>query len=136
MKVIVDTCIWSDAFRRSAYDKENRYVKELKNLINDGRVQMIGPVRQEILSGIRFRKQFEKLKKLLQTFPDIDIKSNDFETAAMFYNLCRKEGIQGSNTDFLICALSSNNNLPIFTRDNDFELFRPILNIKLHTVQY
>jgi hypothetical protein len=26
--------------------------------------------------------------------------------AAQFFNLCRSRGIQGSNTDFLICACS------------------------------
>ena len=58
MKIIVDTCIWSLALRRvKANDSE--HVKELRQLIKEFRVQMIGPIRQEILSGIRSKKQFD-----------------------------------------------------------------------------
>ncbi len=43
---------------------------ELRHLVQDHRVQMIGPVRQEILSGIRHESQFNKLKAHLENFPD------------------------------------------------------------------
>ena len=52
MKIIVDTCIWSIALRRNIV-KENPYIEELKNLIEEVRVQFIGPIRQELLSGIK-----------------------------------------------------------------------------------
>ena len=83
-------------------------------MIREGRVQMIGPIRQELLSGIKFAEQFKKLKKTLTYFPDLQIKSADYEKAAELFNLCRKSGIQGSNTDFLICAIAVNHNMTIF----------------------
>ena len=55
MKIIIDTCVWSLALRRNE-TQDNEYVGELKELINEVRVQLVGPVRQELLSGIRSKK--------------------------------------------------------------------------------
>jgi predicted nucleic acid-binding protein len=41
------------------------------------------------------------------------------------------EGIQGSTTDFLICAVAHLENLEIFTTDNDFENYGAFLPIEL-----
>jgi predicted nucleic acid-binding protein len=40
--------------------------------------------------------------------------------------------VQGSNTDFLICAAAERRNLPILTTDADFRRFAAILPITLH----
>ena len=42
------------------------------------------------------------------------------------------EGVQGSNTDFLICAAAERRGLPIFTTDADFTRFARLLPIELH----
>ena len=52
MKIIVDTCIWSLAVRRNNV-AQNPYIDELRSLIEEIRVQLIGPIRQELLSGIK-----------------------------------------------------------------------------------
>ena len=109
--------------------------QELRQLIQDHRVQMIGPIRQEILSGIRNDSQFNKLKKHLESFPDLPILTNDYVRAAKFFNLCRSKGIQGSNTDFLICAVAVRNKLSIFSTDKDFELFSKHIKITLHQAE-
>ena len=131
MKVIVDTCVWSLALRR-----KNRaaspVVHEFERLIKEFRVQMIGPIRQEILSGIRSKAQFNSLKDHLSNFPDLPITTEDFERAAEFFNLCRAKGVQGSNTDFLICAVAERSNCNLFTTDKDFHLFSKYIPIKFH----
>ena len=131
MKVIVDTSLWSLALRR---DKQASFstVEELQHIIHDHRVQMIGPIRQEILSGIRSESQFKKLQKHLDSFPDLPILTEDYVTAAKLFNRCRSKGIQGSNTDFLICAVAVRNRFSIFTTDKDFELFSKHIQIVLH----
>jgi predicted nucleic acid-binding protein len=131
MKVIVDTSVWSLALRRG---DQNRIpcVKELRSLIQDYRVQMIGPIRQEILSGIQSESHFQNLKKHLESFTDLPIRTEDYVEAARFFNLCRSKGIQGSNTDFLICAVSVRNEMSIYTTDKDFELFAEHIPIQFH----
>jgi predicted nucleic acid-binding protein len=131
MKVIVDTSVWSPALRRDKQEP-SAPVQELRHLIHDHRVQMIGPIRQEILSGIRSESQFKKLRKHLESFPDLPILTEDYVAAAKYFNRCRSKGIQGSNTDFLICAAAVRNKFSIYTTDKDFQLFSKHLPILLH----
>jgi predicted nucleic acid-binding protein len=131
MKVIVDTSVWSLALRRGK-QSSSRPVQELRNLVQDHRVQMLGPIRQEILSGIRNDTEFRKLQKNLESFPDLPILTEDYVTAARFFNLCRSKGVKGSNTDFLICSVAVRNKFSIYTTDRDFELFFKHLPIVLH----
>ena len=131
MKVIVDTSVWYLALRRDKQDS-NSTVQELQRLIKDHRVQMIGPIRQEVLSGIRSESQFKKLQKHLESFPDLPAVTEDYVAAAKYFNRCRSKGIQGSNTDFLICAIANRNKFSIFTTDKDFELFSKHIKIALH----
>jgi hypothetical protein len=61
---------------------------------------MIGPVRQEILSGIRDLAQFNLLRDALRAFPDLPLNADDYEQAAAFFNRCRSLGVQGTHIDF------------------------------------
>jgi predicted nucleic acid-binding protein len=130
MRILVDTSIWSLALRRKVISND-KVVTQLRELITESRVEMIGPIRQEILSGISDAVHFEKLKKYLAAFEDYPVSRQDYESAAEMYTLCRKKGIQGSNTDFLICAVAVNNKMSIFTTDKDFALFAKMLPISL-----
>lgn len=134
MKVIVDTSIWSLALRRSK-DIENKYVDELEELIKEVRAQLVGPVRQELLSGIKSEKQYKTLKKHLKAFKDLTIEQVDYELAAQYFNTARQKGIQGSNTDFLLCAISTRHRMPIFTADKDFINFQSVIPIELHKIR-
>lgn len=129
MKVIVDTVIWSLAFRRQS--GAANYQALLKDLVADGRVALLASVRQEVLSGIRHQEQYERLKLSLRAFPDLPLKMEDYELAASFYNQCQSKGVQGANTDFLICAAAVNHNCEIFTTDKDFSHFATVVPIKL-----
>ena len=96
MKVLVDTSVWSLALWRtgSLYEDETFLVAALSDLLNDLRVVMIGPVRQELLSGISSIQQYSRLKEKLQAFEDLPLTCTYYEKAAEFYNICRKSGIQ------------------------------------------
>ncbi len=133
MMVLVDTCIWSLALRRRCAVAHRLERHEFEQLIRESRVQMVGAVRQELLSGIRVARQFEVLRSHLQPFEDLKLDTEDYETAARYFNLCRTHGIQGSNTDFLLCAVAARRDLSIFTADNDFVRFARYLPLKLHT---
>jgi hypothetical protein len=133
VKILVDTSIWSMALRRRDTSKNVALTSALASLIEDGRAVIIGPIRQELLSGIKERAQFERLREHLQAFPDVAVTTEDYEEAAAFFNLCRDRGIQGSNTDFLICAVAVRKNFSIFTNDDDFAHFASVLPISLHS---
>lgn len=128
--ILIDTCIWSEALRK----KNAKYIEvvdKLTKIITENQAAIIGPIRQELLSGIKEKKMFSQLKERLSYFPDIELSGKDYEQAAEYFNLCQKKGVQGSNTDFLICSVSSRFEIPIFTLDKDFHVFQKILKIKL-----
>lgn len=128
MRVIVDTDVWSEAFRKSG--TKSGYVDELANLIQEGRIQMIGCIRMEILCGIKGEKMFSSLAAKLEPFPDKPLDAEVFVTAARFFNLCRSKGIQGSNNDFIICACSVLWKMPILSKDKDFTRYQKLLPIE------
>ncbi|MEO7189538.1 MAG: PIN domain-containing protein [Vicinamibacterales bacterium] len=107
--------------------------EELRRLIAHGRVAIVGPVRQEVLSGIREQAAFLRLRDQLRAFDDELLEPADYERAAEHFNTCRAAGVQGSNTDFLLCAIAERRSLPLLTTDQDFIRYARLLPLKLHT---
>ncbi|MBI2417243.1 MAG: PIN domain-containing protein [Ignavibacteriales bacterium] len=130
MKYLVDTSIWSLAFRRQEI-KHEKVANLLSELIDRKQVVLCGAVRQELLSGIKIQEQFRLLKSRLRYFEDQRTTTEDYELAAEFYNTCRSNGVQGSNTDFLLCAIAANHNLTLLSSDGDFQHFQKHLKFKL-----
>jgi len=124
MNVLVDSSVWSLALRRNTTNDAIAIVNLLRDLIADGRVVLLGAIRQEVLSGVRYKEQFARLREYLRAFPDLELTTEDYELAAEFFNTCRSNGVQGSNTDFLLCAVAHRRGYSIFTTDKDFENFR------------
>ncbi|MDO9202362.1 MAG: hypothetical protein Q7U58_13700, partial [Hydrogenophaga sp.] len=96
---------------------------------------MMGAIRQELLSGIKTQAGFDALKSTLRAFEDVPVAMQDCEKAAEVFNACRVHGVQGSNTDFLICAVSVNHQLPIFSVDNHFLNYRKHVPVLLYWQQ-
>lgn len=135
MSVLIDTSVWSLSFRRkpehlSAIEKST--VEELRELVREGRARIIGPIRQELLSGIKSTQQYDNLLNELRTFPDESIDSSDYESAARIANILRSNGLAASGVDALICTIAIDRNLSIFTTDPDFLAFKKAIPIKLH----
>jgi predicted nucleic acid-binding protein len=133
--VLVDTTIWSLALRRRPHQlsaAEKGLVEEWADLVSSGRVALIGPVHQEVLSGIRGTEAFEALHEKLSSFRYLATLPGDFVQAARFFNLCRSHGVAGSHIDMLICAMAHRYGVPIFTTDPDFPGYAKHLPIRLH----
>jgi predicted nucleic acid-binding protein len=132
MNIVVDTSVWSLALRRQRPSRAAETL-ELAELIREGRAAILGPVRQELLSGVPHQRQYDTLRGYLRAFPDVALAPDDYEEAAAFFNRCRAKGVQGSNTDFLICAAAARRQLGILTTDADFVHFAKLLPIQLHS---
>ncbi len=131
MKVIVDTSVWSLAFRRKAVVKTAE-VADLVRVVEEGLVVLLGPVRQEVLSGIKHREQFERLRERLAAFPDLELMTRDFETAAELCNLCIAKGVQASHTDFLIAAAAIIRGYEVLSADQDFKNIARIVPVRTY----
>ena len=63
---------------------------------------------------------------------DVVLEQSDYEEAATCFDRCRTKGLPGSNTDFLMCAVSLRRELAILTTDRDFKGFARVLGFDLH----
>ena len=134
MNVLVDTSIWSLALRYKRHGltaSDHVLIRALADLVGYGRAQLIGPVRQEVLSGIREQAQFVRLRDALRLYEETTLITNDFEEAARMSNECRRRGITGSPVDFLLCAVAERHQWQIFTTDRDFDQYKSILGLTL-----
>ena len=127
-KVLVDTNIWSTILRRSS-EEDVIIRKNIELLIGESRLAIIGPIRQEVLSGIKDEKKFHILKNHLSSFEDEIIDSVDYENAAKVFNDCRSKGIAASAIDSLIVAVIQRNGFEIYTKDKDFDEYSKIVKI-------
>ena len=104
----------------------------LTQLIEQNRATILGPIRQGVLSGYSEFDTFRELKSKLAHFPNENILDLDYETAAEYSNLCRRNGVQGSHIDFLICAVAVRTKMKIYTTDKDFGKFANHLPISIY----
>ena len=130
MKVIADTSIWSLFLRRDSVDQAKK-TELLKQVILEKRIQMLGIIRQELLSGIKNKSHFKRISEILSGFPDLLAQTEDHLLAAEYFNRCRSKGVQGSPVDFLICAQASRNKMKILASDKDFENYSKHIPIDL-----
>jgi predicted nucleic acid-binding protein len=130
MKVIVDTDVWSEALRKPKVE-QSRQVILLQEFIQDGRVQLIGPIRQEILSGLRESERYVRFREILRSFSDRPLETELFEQAAAYSNLFSRNGIQSSSTDALICACAVAWQTQILTKDGDYEHYAKLIALPL-----
>ena len=131
MKIVVDTSVWSLAFRRErpAGAPQPRMLGEL---ISSGQaVYLLGVMFQELLQGIRDPKQFQNLKSLLAAFPLIEPTRNDYERAADLFTTCRHNDIQVGTVDCLIASIAIQNECYLFTADKDFQAIAGVSSLKL-----
>ena len=88
MMVLVDSTIWSLALRRRSHQlsvPEQELVAEWIELVSSGRAVLTGPIRQEILSGIRTEEAFEALRGKLSSFRYLEVLPGDYDQATRFF---------------------------------------------------
>jgi len=129
MRVLVDTSVWSKVLRAEKPDPVLTVL--LKDLIADNRVVLTGPILQEILSGIRNKKDFQNLADKISSFEDLVISKEIYIKAAEYFNICKMQGINGGHIDFLLCAIMAHYDCMFLTVDSDFKMFQKLLPIKL-----
>jgi predicted nucleic acid-binding protein len=137
MRILIDTPVWSLALRRKTADlapSERRMMQLLHQIVDEGRAQLLGSVRQELLSGLREHAQFRRLRDYLRDFPDTVLVTEDYEEAARASNECRKAGIASTPVDMLICAVSLHHSWQIFSTDRDFSHYAAVLPIQLFSL--
>ena len=135
MSLLVDTSVWSLAFRRDA-KAATPEVSTLGHAL-DGADQVFttGLVLQELLQGFagpRARSQ------LLQRFGALGFLQPDREDhieAAEVRNTCRRHGVQIGTIDAVLIQLALKHDLVLLSSDNDFRAASKHIKFRLWRAQ-
>lgn len=120
MNILVDTSVWSLAFRRDASSASE--VKLVGRAIAGGdTVVSTGLVLQELLQGFHGPRAADKIVRYFSLLPILAPEVDDHIEAARWRNLCRPKGVQIGTIEALIAQLCIRHNLQLLARDEDFE---------------
>ena len=122
MTLLVDTSVWSLAFRRDASASEPE-VHALKDaLLGTDVVVTTGLVLQELLQGFAGPKARALIIERFAALPLLQPDRDDHVAAAELRNTCRRAGVQVGTIDALLAQLCIRHELTLLTTDKDFVL--------------
>lgn len=91
---------------------------------------IIGPIAQEILTGISFSAMFVRVAGELDFVRKVPLVDSDYLEAAKCANSCSAKGIAADPIDILICAVALRLDVTVITADQDFELYEKALAVR------
>jgi predicted nucleic acid-binding protein len=118
--LLVDTSVWSLAFRRDA-DLAEPHVETLRAALDRGdTIVTPGLILQELLQGFAGPKAHKELVGKFAALPLLVPDRKDHIDAAELRNRCRRARGQMGTIDALIAQLCVRHNLTLLTTDADF----------------
>lgn len=120
MSLLVDTSVWSLAFRRDA-PPSCPEVDALRGALERGEpVVCTGLILQELLQGFTGAKSHDRLLQHFSALPFLVPDRTDYVEAAELHNHCRRSGVQLGTIDALIAQLCIRHELKLLSADADF----------------
>ena len=136
--ILLDTSVLSRVFRRQRMGPAERRFKSVVEelMASENPLGLPGIVLQEVLSGIRSKKQFADLeRRLLASFTVVNPNTSDYIEAARLRNKCLASGLTASGPDCLIATLAIARSHEVFAADEDFEGIAKHSPLKLFEVR-
>jgi predicted nucleic acid-binding protein len=120
--LLVDTSVWSLAFRRDTASLSPQ-VAALQAALGGGEsIVTTGVILQELLQGFSGARAHQELIQRFAALPLIVPDRSDYIDAANLRNLCRRGGVQLGTIDALLAQLCIRHELTMLTTDGDFSL--------------
>ena len=120
MSLLVDTSVWSLAFRRDSQSTSEE-VAALRQAIEGGdTVVTTGLILQELLQGFSGPRARKDIIERFSALPDLAPDRKNHIDAAELRNQCRRAGVQIGTIDALIAQLCISHKLVLLTTDHDF----------------
>ena len=121
MNIVVDTSVWSLVLRRRRVRGGDPSVQAFRGHVEAGNALfLVGPILQELLDGVRTRREFGRLLDILEPFPLLPLERSTFVLAAQIRTACRRRGVQVAPVDCQIAAACVEHGFPLLTADRDF----------------
>ena len=131
MSYLVDTSVWSLAFRRDS-PKALAEVDELRRALEAGdEIFVTGLVLQELLQGFNKPRAYSQIVEYFSVLPFIVPEIEDHINAAELRNRCRRKGIQAGTIDALLASLCIDRDIQILTTDKGFSQIAKASDLKV-----
>ena len=121
MSLLVDTNVWSLAYRRDT-DPGHPHVAALRDHLNRGEVMTTGMIYLELLRGFTRPASRTTIEQSFAALPFIEPARADYAAAADLCVTCRRAGVPFESVDALIAQVCIANDLTLLTVDADFTL--------------
>ena len=135
MSLLVDTSVWSLAFRRDA-EVLTPEVKTLQQALEGAdQVFTTGLVLQELLQGFAGPKARAQLVERFAALGFLQPDRADHIEAAEVRNACRRQGVQIGTIDALLVQLCLRHDLVLLSSDNHFRSAAKHIKFRLWSAQ-
>jgi predicted nucleic acid-binding protein len=120
VSLLVDTSVWSLAFRCDA-ETSTQAVEVLRTALEGAdQVFTTGLVLQELLQGFSGPKARSQLIERFAALAFLQPDRDDHIAAAEVRNTCRRNGVQIGTIDAVLIQLCMRHDLVLLSTDNDF----------------
>jgi predicted nucleic acid-binding protein len=120
MTLLVDTSVWSLAFRRDAQADEPEVHQLRDALFGSEIVVTTGLVLQELLQGFSGPRARDQIVERFAALPLLQPDRDDHIASAALRNSCRQAGVQIGTIDALLAQLCIRHDLTLLSTDKDF----------------
>ena len=135
MSLLVDTSVWSLAFRRDT-ETAVAEVKTLQHALEGAdQVFTTGLVLQEVLQGFAGPKARSQLIERFAALGFLQPDRQDHIEAAEVRNSCRRNGVQIGTIDAVLIQLCRKHDLVLLSADNDFRSAAKHIEFRMWSAQ-
>ena len=120
MSLLVDTSVWSLAFRRDAPASASERGELVRSIEAGEELVTTGLILQELLQGFSGPRDRVQILDRFAALPLLVPDRRDHVDAAELRNKCRRGGIQIGTIDALLAQLCLRHGLTMLTADKDF----------------
>ena len=127
--ILVDSSVWIDFFRGTRTPQAER----LDLLLGTTRIAVGDLILAEVLQGVRDEREFQQVRKTLDSFEQVDLVGRDTAIqAAKNFRRLRDLGLTVRKTiDTLIATWCIESNYALLHSDRDFDAFELHLGLQV-----
>ncbi len=127
--ILVDSSVWIDFFRGT----QTPQAEKLDRLLGTTRIVVGDLIVAEVLQGVRDEREFQQVRKMLDTFEQVDVVGKDMAVqAARNFRKLRDLGFTVRKTiDTLIATRCIESNYALLHSDRDFDAFAAHLGLQV-----
>ena len=127
--IVVDSSVWIDFFRGTRTPQ----AEKLDVLLGTTRIAVGDLILAEVLQGVRDEREFQQVRKTLDSFEQVDLVGRDIAIqAAKNFRKLRDLGLTVRKTiDTLIATRCIESNYVLLHSDRDFDAFELHLGLQV-----